>query len=352
MEASDIFTEYGMGELQEGIDALFPDTGISLEKLWGQVFSGDVTGALGTLSGTVLSGFRSQAAGMGDVFAWLMAIGIFSALLHHFSEIFGKNRTGDTGFYVMYLLLITVVLKCFGQAADTTVTTLENVILFIRLLMPAFLLGVGMASGTATLGAWYQLMLLLIYAVENILMAGVIPFVYVYVCLTVINGVWGEERLSLLMKLTAKGIRAVLKASLGVVTGISAFQAMITPALDAVHSATLQKLVAAIPGIGGAADGIWETVLGSAVVIKNSIGVVMLLLLVALCAAPLCKILVIAGLPKAAAALMGIISDKRITACTDQVGEGSLLLLKTAASAMLLFAICVSVVAAATNRGV
>lgn len=36
---------------------------------------------------------------------------------------------------------------------------------------------------------------------------------------------------------------------------------------------------------------------------------------------------------------------------TDQVGEGSLLLLKTAASAMLLFVISVSVVAAATNRG-
>lgn len=94
MEASDIFTEYGMGELQEGIDALFPDTGISLEKLWGQVFSGDVTGALGTLSGTVLSGFRSQAQEWGMCLPGLWQSGFFLPCCITFRRSLGKTALG------------------------------------------------------------------------------------------------------------------------------------------------------------------------------------------------------------------------------------------------------------------
>ena len=78
-----------------------------------------------------------------------------------------------------------------------------------------------------------------------------------------------EEKLNLLIELLEKGIGWVLKAALGVVTGISVFQAVITPVIDSVKASTLQKVISAIPGIGNAADGVVELVAGSAVVIKK-----------------------------------------------------------------------------------
>ena len=88
-----------------------------------------------------------------------------------------------------------------------------------------------------------------------------------------------------------------------------------------------------------------ELALGSAVVIRNSIGVVLLLLLLLLCAAPLVKIALIALLLKTAAAFMGIISDRRITACADRAGNACLLLLRTAGTAILLFLVAIAVTA-------
>lgn len=108
----------------------------------------------------------------------------------------------------------------------------------------------------------------------------------------------------------------------------------------------LQRIVSAIPGVGNAADGAVELVLGSALVIKNSIGVVLLILILVLCAAPLLKIGLIAGVLKCAAAFMGIVSDKRITTCVNRAGDGGLLLLKTAGTAILLFLISIAVVTA------
>lgn len=346
-----IWNEYGLDRLQEGLHSLFPEYSISLGDLMGEVMQGDIIGALVHLLQSAIGGMATQFTGMKNVLIWLVVLGIVSALLSHFTEIFDKHQISDISFYFMYLLLTAVLLKCFSQAAQTTVAAVENIVLFIKLLVPTYLLSVGMATGTTTVSAYYQLLLLLIYGVENILLAGVLPFVYSYVMLSIVNGIWIEEKLTLLIDLLEKGIRVVLKAAIGVVTGISIFQAVITPVIDSVKASALQKALSAIPGLGNAADGVVELVAGSAVVIKNCIGIVLLILLLVLCAAPLLKILLTACLLKGAAALMGIVSDKRITSCTNRTGEASMLLFRTAGTAMVLFLITISIVATATNRG-
>lgn len=115
-------------------------------------------------------------------------------------------------------------------------------------------------------------------------MGVVLPLIYSYSLLNLINGIWVEEKLALLTDLLEKAIGWILKASLGVVTGISVFQSLITPVLDSVKTSAVEKALSALPGIGNAADGILELAVGSAVVIRNSIGVLLLLLLIAACA--------------------------------------------------------------------
>lgn len=80
-------------------------------------------------------------------------------------------------------------------------------------MVPTFLLTVGVASGPVTVGAGYQLMLLLIYGTEKILLGVVLPLIYSYCLLTMINGIWVEEKLALLADLLEKLIGWILKAS-------------------------------------------------------------------------------------------------------------------------------------------
>lgn len=350
MELDGIWQEYGLEQLEEGMRALFPKSGVSLEELFSDVMTGDVIGAMAHFLQGNISGMADSFAGMKNIMVWLVVLGIVSALITHFVEIFDKHQVADLSFYFLYLLVSAVLLRCFAQVAQTAYETMENIVLFVKLLIPAYLMAVGVATGTTTASAYYQILLLLLYGVESILMGVVLPFVYSYAMLAVINGIWSEEKLALLIELLEKGIGWVLKAALGVVTGISLFQAVLSPAIDAMKTAALQKAVSAIPGVGGAAEGLVELAVGSAVVIKNSIGVVLLILLLGMCLAPLAKIFITAFLLKCAAALMGIVSDKRITACANHIGDAGMMLLKTTGTAMLLFLISISVVAMATNR--
>ncbi|MCI8798610.1 stage III sporulation protein AE [Acetatifactor muris] len=345
MDLNLIWQDYGLDKLEEGIARLFPEKSLSLEQLFSQVMSGDIFGALGLLFQGSISDFLGQAASMKNIFIWLVVLGIVSSLMTHFVEIFDKRQVADMSFYFMYLLFTTVLLKCFQQAADTAAQTIENITLFVRLLVPAYLLSVGVSSGAITAGASCQLMLFVIYGVEYILSALLLPLIYSFCMLSIVNGIWIEEKLSFLIEFLGKLTGWVLKGALGVVTGIGVFQRLIAPVVDSARNSAFQKLVSAIPGVGAAAGGVAELVLGSAVVIRNSIGVILLLLLLLLCALPLLKIAVISGVLKCAAAFMGIVSDKRITACADKTGDAGLLLLRTTGTAMLLFLIAIAVTA-------
>ena len=331
-----MWQEYGMEELEKGMQKLFPASRISVAELMGQLLQGDVLGAAGTLLQEVIQGMGASAAGRKNILIWLIVLGILSALLIHFVEVFDKHQIADLSFYFIYLLMGVILLQCFSGILGTARETVENIVLFVRLMVPTYLLAVG---------AGYQLMLLLIYGTEKILLGVVLPLIYCYGLLTMINGIWVEEKLTLLTELLEKAVGWILKASLGVVTGISVFQSLITPVLDSVKTSAVEKALSALPGIGNAADGLLELAVGSAVVIRNSIGVILLLLLLAVCAAPLLEILFTAFLIKCAAAFMGIVSDKRVTNCTDHMGNAGMLLFRTAGTAMLLFLITLALLA-------
>ena len=89
--------------------------------------------------------------------------------------------------------------------------------------------------------------------------------------------------------------------------------------------------------------------LGAAVLIKNSMGVLLLVLLLGICLAPVIQILIVTMTMKLGAAITGIVSDKRISGCVDRVGEGCFLLLRCVLTAVALFLIVIAVVAYAVS---
>ncbi len=351
MELQSIWRDYGLDKLEEGMQTLFPEYRISLETLLQRVLEGDILGALEYLFRGSITGILGQLTGMKNILVWLLVLGVVSALMTHFAEIFDKHQIADLSYYYIYLLVSSVLLKCFVQAVRTAEGAIENIILFVKLLVPIYMMTVGIATGTTTVSAYSQLLVVLIYGVEKILLGCVIPLIYCFLLISIINSIWTEEKLTLFIELIEKAVGWILKVAMGVVTGVSVFQAVITPMVDSVKKTALQKAMSVIPGIGNVADGVVELVAGSAVVIKNSVGVVLLILLLLMCAVPLLKILLTALLFKCAAAFMGVVSDKRITNCANRTGDAGMLLLRTAGTAMILFLITLAVVATAGGGG-
>ena len=342
--------QYGMGEVEKGMDQLFPGYELDMKGVWKSIVQGKIIEAAGILWDGIKGKLVSELAGMKNVFASILILGIVSALFANFSDVFQNHQIADISFYFLYLLLISVLMKAFLAAADIAGQAVGNIVLFIQMFIPTYFIAVGAATGAVTGTVYYQFTLVLAYGVEKIIFSFLIPLIYSYVLLALMNGIWAEERLTLLLDFLKKGIGAVMKVAMGAITSLSLFQSMIAPVLDSLRASAVRKAIGAIPGIGNLAEGVTEMVIGSAVLIKNSIGLLLLLLLLAVCLIPLAKLLLIAGIIKGSAALVGIVSDKRVSGCADRVGDGSLMLFKAAFTAVSLCMITIAIVAYTTGR--
>lgn len=298
---------------------------------------------------SLLEQFRENWRVEKKLFFSILVLGIAAALLGNFSNIFRSQQIAEVSFEVTYMLLFLVLLQIFTGAMEITVRVLTGLGEFMRAFVPAFFLSVTLAAGGATALVFYQFLLSLIYLLEWILEKGLLPLIQVHVILVFINHLTKEEYLSQLSELVTKVSGWALKSMLALVVGFNAIEGLLTPAIDALRTTAFGRAAQAIPGVGNIAGSVTDVILGSAVLIKNGVGVTALVVLVLFLAAPLVKLSVLMLLLQVSAALLQPVSDKRMVGCVVGVSEGLKLLLQLVFTAAVLFMLTIVVVTAVTG---
>lgn len=345
-----LWEQMDMGAITRDFDRLFPGFSFDGEAVFADIISGDLWEAAKKLAGGLSEAILSQRGEFRTLFFTILMLGVAAALFSNFADLFKDHQVSDLAFYFIYLLLIAVLLRFFADTVVTVREILQDVTTFIRLYIPTYILAVGSASGAASASAGYQLLLVVVYLIEWGYLTFLLPFVQSYILLTVINGIWTGEKLSQLLELVQKVIGGSIKASVWLITGFSLLQSMISPVIDSVQSTAVKRALSAMPGLGDLTKGMFEMVMGSAILVKNSLGIYMTLALIGLCAIPVLKVALTACVIKLSAALIGIISDKRLTNCVNRVGEGNLMLLKMAMTSVGMFVIQVAVITYSTGQ--
>ena len=349
-DSSFVWDEMDMNAVSLDFEQLFPEFSFDGKAVFGHVMQGELWEALKMLGGGIADAFAYQRGELRTLFFTILILGIVAALFSNFADLFKDHQVSDLAFYFVYLMLIAVLLKFFVDAVGIVQEILQSVTAFIRLYIPTYMVAVAGATGFASASVYYHLLLVVVYLIEWGYLSILLPMVYGYVLLTVINGIWMEEKLGLLLELLEKLIGGSIKVTLGIITGFSLLQEMISPVIDSLQSSAVKKAVSVLPGIGGLTEGMFEMVMGSAMLVKNSIGIYITLVLIVLCGIPLLKLALLACVIKLSAALIGIVSDKRMTGCANRVGDGNLMLLKIALASVGMFVIQIAIITYTTGR--
>lgn len=279
----------------------------------------------------------------------ILLIAIIAAVFTNFSGVLKNGQIGAMGFYVLYMLLIAIALSSFQVVLDSAAAGIEKLIIFMRALGPVYFLSVAVAAGSSTSIVFYNLVLFLIYIVELLVLNFLIPLLHIYMVVKMLNYISTEEYLSKLAELIEFLVNWISKTLLTAVIGLNLIQGLITPAVDSLKRGALSKGVEALPAIGDAIGGVTEVLLGTAVLMKNGIGVAGAIICILICAIPALQILAMTFLYKLVAALIQPVSDKRIVGCISAVGEGSRMLLKIVFMTGVLFLLTIAIVAATTT---
>lgn len=284
-----------------------------------------------------------------STFTGLISIAVIAAVFTNFSYAFQNMQVAETGFYIAYLLLFSILTGSFITASSMASETLSSLLEFMKALVPAYFMAVAFSTGAGTSMVYYQITLFLITFVDVLLIHIIIPLINIYLVISMANNLSKEDLLSKLTELLETVMSWGLKTLLGVVVGFNAVQGLITPVSDKMKKSILFKAAEAIPGVGDIFGGVAESVLGAGVLLKNAIGVAGVVVIVAICAVPIIKLAVMALIYKVSSAAVQPISDKRMIKCVSASADASLFLLQTVLVGAVLFVITITIVAATTT---
>lgn len=344
-----LLREFDFNEIENSLDSMFPDDKIRFGDVVSALISGNIeeTGnmILAFLEDQISYEFRYNRHNL----VYVLLVALIAAVFTNFSGAFQNRQISDISFYVLYMLLITLCLTAFRTAMSGMEERLDSLVEFMRVLCPSYFLAVAFASGSVTALFFYNVILFLIYVVELLIVRFLLPVVNIYIMMRVMGNLTGEDFLSEFAELLRKLVSWVLKTLLACVIGINVVQGLLAPAIDTLKRSALTRTAEALPWVGNVMGGVTEVVLGTAVLIKNGIGMAGAVIAVAVCAVPLIQMLIMAFMYKLASALVQPVSDKRITGCISGISEGYEMLVQILFSVGVLFLLTIAVVAASTS---
>lgn len=346
---SRIMEEIDFTELDQNLRQLFPGEKIRFEDIVKTLMEGDLQKTGTEILAYIKDQIGYEFAANKTNLIHMLLIAVIAAVFTNFSSALQNKQVGEISFYILYLLMITMSLNIFRIAISGIEDKMEQILEFMKILCPGYFLSVAIAAGSSSSLMFYNFVLVLIYLVEMVVFRLLIPIVNLYIMIQVMNYLLEEEVLSEFADLVKKGVQWSLKTLMGVVIGINAVQGLLAPAMDTLKRSTLTKSVAAIPGIGNTFGSVTDVIFGTAVLIKNGIGMAGAIIIVGICLIPMIQMILLTFLYKLVAAMVQPISDARITGCISSVSEGYELLLQIIVTTMILFLLTIAVVAAATS---
>lgn len=279
----------------------------------------------------------------------LVTIAIIAAIFTNFSSVFIDNQVAETGFYITYILLFTMLIATFRTASNLAADTVNEVVQFMKALIPAYFLSVAFSVGTTTSVVFYEATLIAITIVEYLLVRFILPFINIYLVIMLVNNLTKEDRLSKMAETIATIIKWILRSVMIFIIGLNTIQALITPVADSMKKSVFLKVGGAIPGVGNLLRGAAETVLGAGVLLKNAIGVGGLVVIIIICAIPVLKLIIYVFIYRFGEAIVQPITDKRILNCMSACSEAVNLLLQVVFVVAILFILTIAIVSASTT---
>lgn len=345
--SGDALDEFDFSLVQEQLEETTYE--FTFKELVAQLVSGDISGAMKKVVMAFGSHLFAEVEANRRVLVQLILVAIMAAVFTNFSSTFVNNFVGESGFFVTYLLTFSILAGSYMMMANIARDAVSSVLTFMKTLIPCYTLAVTISAGMTTSVALYEGLMIAITIANWIVLKIVLPLINVYLLLELVNNMDKEDRFSKLTSLIKQIINWLLKSVFACIIGFHVIQSLLLPAIDSVKNTAFQKGIQVLPGAGKIAGAVVSTLIGSSVVIKNSIGIAGLIIIIFLISVPVLKLLVFVLGYKLTAALLQPISDKRLITCINSTSESAKVLLDSVLSVAALFMVSIALIAATTN---
>ena len=346
----EILSDMSLAQVQSLLDEILGGESFSVEKALKSMINGETFFTKEAMQEFLHGLFFDRLEKEKKNFSLLLLLILIAAVLSNFAAVFENGQVGEVSFYMIYLLLFTILMNRFAVLCTALGKQLDWLVEFMKGLAPAYYVVISASAGTFTAAAFYEGVLILVGLIQWLLLNFLLPGANLYVLLRLVNHLSKEDMLSKMAEFLETLISWSLKTMTGAVLGLQVVRGHVTPAMDAVKRTAIGKTAGAIPAVGNAVNVVTELILTGAVLVKNCLGAAAVVIFLLAGAGPLLHYGMLSLSYRFLAAVSQPISDKRIVGCLGTLGEGCSLLLRILISAELLCILTFVILMASVGR--
>ena len=258
----------------------------------------------------------------GQLIRQLLIIAIIGALMSVLTEAFKHKSAGETGFYVTFLMTAAIAVSSFYIAVDVLTRLISTITVIMQASLP-LMVGVLMMGGNFVGAAGFNSVLFFALQFLAQFIAGIfVPLILAAAAVDIASRLSADgEKLDKLAELMRKIADWTLKGILAMFAFLLTLQRFTAPIVNNVAIRTSRNVVGAVPVVGNALTAAMDTVVSFSQAARSGVLVAMVLVLCAVLAGPVIKILALSFMYKAIAALIQPVADKRLTTLMDSIGK-------------------------------
>lgn len=270
----------------------------------------------------------------------LLAVVLFCAVADSAAELGGAKvwAAPMVGVLAVCAIAVADVHSLMGQGREA----IEQMTAFGGILIPALAAAAAAGGTPAAAAARHAATVLFSNVLFQLIAKVLVPLTYAFVAASAVSAALGNPGLKRLAG-TLKGIATgTLTTVMLVFVGYLSVSGVIAGTADAITLKTAKFAISgSVPVVGGVLSDAAETVLVSAGLLRNAVGVFGMLVILGICLAPFLRMGVHYLAYKLTAALCATVSDSKLTELIDAIGGAFALELGMMGCCAVLLLICV-----------
>ncbi|EJS72458.1 stage III sporulation protein AE [Bacillus cereus] len=286
----------------------------------------------------------------GKLLGTLIMLTIFSALLQSLQSAFSKSSVSKIADAVVYMVLIIFALNSFYVVMTYARETIQTMVDFILALLPILLALIATGGGVVSVSFFHPIIIFLMNTSGLLMNYIVLPLLLLATILSIVSTMSDQYKVTKLSKLLQNVSVGIIGIFLTIFLGVLSVQGTATAVADGIAVKTAKFVTGNfIPVVGRMFTEAADTVISASGLLKNTVGIIGLVILCLIVAFPAIQIFCIAFIYKFAAAVLQPVGSGAIIQCLDIIGRSIIYVFACLAIVSFMFFLSITIIIAAGN---
>ena len=319
-----------------------------------ELFTSAITGKIDndTIIKSIVSLVGKEVLNCATVLGSILVIIIIHSILKSISEGLENKNVAQITYYVQYILIVTLIMANFSDILQMVKTSIQNLVGFMNSLVPLLITLMLTTGNFASAGILEPIILFIITFIGNFITTILLPFVLISTALAIISKVSSRIQVDKLSKFFNSTVVWTLGVVLTLFVGIISVEGSLSSTVEGITAKTTKAAVSNfIPVVGKILGDAVDTVMGCSNILKNAVGIVGVVVVIAICVGPIIKLAILMGLYYLAGAVCQPIADEKIVKLLEEMGHTFKMLLAIMCSVSVMLIVGPTLVLKITNSG-